>query len=131
MGNANGQPVMEVFGVGPEMFSDRGVAWAKAIGTVMGEMVSQFGIVALAAIMLYQNLASKAAIKTVKDDAKAAIDTVKEDVTARLDKQREAITTVAMAVPSVAANIVDDHQSANIDKLVSPDPIPPVVITPT
>ena len=59
---------MEVFGVGPEMFSDRGVAWCKAIGAVMGEAVSQFGIVALAAIMLYQNLASKAAIRTVKKD---------------------------------------------------------------
>ncbi len=122
---------MEAFGIGPEMFCDRGVAWMKAIGTVMSEAVSQFGIVALAAIMLYQNLASKAAIKTVKEDAKAAIDTVKEDVTARLDSQRKAITQVAMAVPAVAQTITDDTKKPDIDRLVQSDEPIPVVVTNT
>ncbi len=122
---------MEAFGIGPEMFCDRGVAWMKAIGTVMSEAVSQFGIVALAIIMLWQNLSAKAAIKTVKDDAKAAIDTVKEDVTARLDSQRKAITQVAMAVPAVAQTITDDTKKPDIDRLVQSDEPIPVVVTNT
>lgn len=50
---------MEFFGIGPELFQDRGVAWAKAIGTVLGEGISQFGILVLALLLLKKNITNQ------------------------------------------------------------------------
>ena len=70
---------MEFLGVGPEMFSDRGVAWVKSLSSVIKELITELGVLGLALIAVIQNLRAKAEIKD------------------RLDRQGERIDRVALA----------------------------------
>lgn len=84
---------MEVMGVGPEMFSDRGVAWVKALAAVIKEAIGELGIVLLAVYALKKSLNTQKSI----DEAKEKIDETKEHLERRMDNQGERITTVALA----------------------------------
>lgn len=70
---------LELFGVGPEMFQDRGSAWVEAIGTVAEKAIVKLGVIAVAILLAIQNVKQRT---TIKD---------------RLDRQREDINHVAAA----------------------------------
>lgn len=76
---------MEVFGVGPEMFADRGIAWVKAICAVLSEVVTSAGILALAIILLIKNIRNQ--------ELQARVDRVDE----RVQANTQEITKVALA----------------------------------
>lgn len=77
---------MEFFGMGPELFADRGIQWVKALSGIIKEAIGELGIIALAFYALQKNLKGQQQIQTVKDD-----------ITARLDSQAKRITDVAIA----------------------------------
>jgi hypothetical protein len=51
--------VMEVFGIGPEMFQNRMVAWVKSLSEIVKSAVSELGIITIAIISYVQNVRSK------------------------------------------------------------------------
>lgn len=78
---------MEILGVGPEMFQDRGIAWIKACAAVLNELIASVGIIAVAIILMVKNVRNT--------DLKDRLDRVGE----RTDKNSEQIASVALAVP--------------------------------
>lgn len=79
-------------GITPELFSDRGVAWVKAVFEICNQGISSFGVLALAAIAVWQNIVSK-----------ARLDERLDRQAARIEANHQAITTVALAVPTPPA----------------------------
>lgn len=73
----------------PELFADRGMAWCKAAFDICNTVISNFGVLALAAIAVWQNIASKAKLTE-------RLDRVAE----RVDNNTQTIATVALAVPT-------------------------------
>lgn len=74
----------------PELFSDRGVAWAKAVFEVCNQIISNFGVLALAAIAVWQNIVSKAKLMERLD--RQAV---------RIENNAQTIATVALATQPV------------------------------
>lgn len=74
----------------PELFADRGVAWAKAVFDVCNVVITNFGTLALAAIAVWQNLKTKAEVKERLDRQSA-----------KIDANTHAITAVALATPAI------------------------------
>lgn len=87
-------PHMEVWGMGPELWSDRAKAWVEAIALVLDILVSKVGVLGLAIIAVWQNLRAKAEIKE------------------RLDRQGERIDQVALAVPPVGMSATNGPVAA-------------------
>lgn len=73
----------------PELFSDRGIAWVKAVFDVANQAIANFGVLAAAAIAIWQNLRTKAELKDRLDRQGA-----------RIEANHQAITNVALATPS-------------------------------
>lgn len=73
----------------PELFSDRGVAWVKAVFEICNQGISSFGVLALAAIAVWQNIVSKAKLLERLDRQGE-----------RIDANAAKITDVALAVPT-------------------------------
>jgi ABC-type Fe2+-enterobactin transport system substrate-binding protein len=78
----------------PELFSDRGVAWCKAIFDICNTVISNFGVLALAAIAVWQNIVSKAKL-TERLDRQSA----------RIESNAQTIAAVALATPVATAKV--------------------------
>lgn len=98
---------MEFFGVGPEMFQNRGIAWAKAIGAFIGECISQFGISLVAIFALIKLIRTSGVVDEVQK--------MKE----RQDRQGDRLDKVALAVPAVTNGGVT---IPNADVKIQPKP---------
>lgn len=73
----------------PELFSDRGIAWAKAIFDVCNQVIASFGLLAAASIAVWQNIKNKAEVKERLDRQSA-----------KIESNTQAITAVALATPT-------------------------------
>lgn len=78
-----GHAPMELFGMGPEMFSNRGLAWVKAISEILTALIGTVGVVGLAALAVVQNLRKQAISPEVKE---------------RIDRIGQRVDNVALAV---------------------------------
>lgn len=69
--------------MGPEMFSNRGLAWVKAISEILTALIGTVGVVGLAALAVVQNLRKQAISPEVKE---------------RIDRIGQRVDNVALAV---------------------------------
>jgi Cu/Ag efflux pump CusA len=86
---------MELMGIGPEMFQDRGVAWVRAFSEVVKAAIAELGVIVAAALLLIQNIRNSRTI----EETKAHIEQ-------RLDNQAKRINDVAIAATPGAAPII-------------------------
>lgn len=97
----------------PEMFSDRGLAWIKAVAEVANQLISQFGILAAAVIAVWQNLKTKAEVKE------------------RLDRQHDRLEATNKMVAQVALATPATGQPSKVEIEVVNPPERPVEVHPT
>lgn len=102
-----GHAPMELFGMGPEMVSNRGLAWVKAISEILTALISTIGVLGLAALAVVQNLRKQA---------------INPEVAARLDRQGARIDQVALAIPTDLAQTVKIAQPSDEPIPVTTEP---------
>lgn len=86
---------MELFGMGPELWGNRIMAWTKVISDWLTQVVATIGVLGLALIAVYQNLRKQA---------------INPEIAARLDRQGERIDNVALAVsPPITQTVQIDQ----------------------
>jgi hypothetical protein len=86
---------MELLGIGPEMFQDRGVAWVRAFAEVVKAGIAELGVIIAAVLLLLQNV-----------KASRTIEETKAHIEQRLDNQAKRINDVAIAAAPGAAPII-------------------------
>lgn len=84
----------ELFGIGPEMFADRGKAWVEALAIVLETMIAKIGVLILAALAVRKTILSNNEFKQ------------------RLDRQGKRLDQVALAVPPAVTSTVRIEQPA-------------------
>jgi hypothetical protein len=88
---------MEVFGIGPEMFQDRMIAWTKAFSEWLKTLIGELGVILLAVYALKKTLSTQGEMKE------------------RLDRQGERIDAVALAVPAATVGAPVKIEKANVE----------------
>jgi hypothetical protein len=84
---------MELFGLGPELFAERAIAWVKGLSAIVKEAISELGIIAAAIILFVQN------VRRAKDarEMDEKIDQAKREISQRLSAHGEQIHAMALA----------------------------------
>lgn len=83
---------LELLGIGPEMFQDRGVAWVRAFAEVVKAAIAELGVILAAVLLLLQNVKTRQTLKETK-----------EHIDQRLDNQARRINDVAIAAAPATA----------------------------
>lgn len=85
---------MELFGMGPELFAERAVAWVKGLSEIVKTAIGELGVIAAAVMLFIQNARSGRKI----DEAKQEMAETKQEIATRFHNQGKRINDVALAV---------------------------------
>lgn len=58
---------LEILGIGPEMFADRGKAWVEALAVVLETLIAKIGVLVLAALAVRKTILSNRENREVKE----------------------------------------------------------------
>jgi hypothetical protein len=93
---------MELFGMGPELFSERAVAWVKGLSEIVKTGIGELGVIAAAVMLFIQNARSGRKFEE-------KINATKQEMAERFHNQGQRINDVALAVnpPTLPVETID------------------------